>query len=104
MLVAGIRALDKKLIAIGVVGLALAGGLFYRLVTWVDPEPDKVGMFSGPDMPNTRGIGVLEYLERYFASLSPVQWLLFAAGTLVAVFLIIGIPQLLDKYGGDNWK
>lgn len=96
--------MEKKLIAIGVVGLGLAGLLLYRLVTWVDPEPDRVGMFSGPDMPNTRGIGILEYLEQYFTSLTSLQWLVYLAGTVVAVFLIIGIPQLLDKYGGDNWK
>jgi len=96
--------MEKKLIAIGLVGLTLAGLLLYRLVTWVDPEPDKVGMFSGPDVPNTRGIGILEYFERFFASLSLLQWLLFILGTLAAAFLIIGIPQLLDKYGGDNWK
>ena len=96
--------MDKKLTAIGTVGLAIAGVLFYRLLTWVDPEPDKVGMFSGPDMPNARGIGFVEYLDRYFTSLTALQWLLFAVGALAAVFLIIGIPQLLDRYGGDNWK
>jgi len=95
---------DKKLIAISVMGLALAGLLFYRLVTWVDPDPEKVGMFSGPDMPDTRGIGIVEYFQQFFSSLSPLQWLLFISGTLVAAFIIIGIPQLLDKYGGDKWK
>ena len=38
MQVSGATVLEKKLIAIGVTGLALAGFLFYRLVTWVDPE------------------------------------------------------------------
>ena len=96
--------MDKRLIAIGVVGLALAGLLFFRLITWVDPEPDKVGMFSGPDMPNSRGIGFWAYMQEYFSSLTPIQWVFFIIGALAAVFLIIGIPQLLDKYGGDNWK
>ena len=88
----------------GLAGLAIAAVLLYRLINWVDPAPHRDGMFSGPDMPNARGIGFVEYLDRYFTSLTALQWLLFAVGALVAVFLIIGIPRLLDKYGGDNWK
>ena len=96
--------MNKKLIGIVAVVLSLAAMLLYRLVTWQNPDPAKVGFFTGPDLPNARGVGIVEYFELYFASLTPVQWLLFLIGALVAIMLIIGIPQLLDRYGGDNWK
>ncbi len=96
--------MNWKLIGVAAVGLSLATALFYRLVTWVDPEPDKIGIFAGPDLPNARGIGIVEYFGAYFSSLTLLQWILFVVGALVAIFLIIGIPQLLDKYGGNNWK
>ena len=96
--------LNKKLIGLAVVGLSLAAMLFYRLITWENPEPDKVGLFIGPDLPNAHGVGIFEYFKLYFDSLTPLQWLLFVIGALVAIMLIIGIPQLLDRYGGDNWK
>ena len=85
-------------------GLSLAAMLFYKLVTWENPKPDKVGLFIGPDLPNAHGVGIAEYFKLYFDSLTPLQWLLFVIGALVAIILIIGIPQLLDRYGGDNWK
>ena len=100
----GAATLNKKSIGIITFVISLVAILFYRLITWENPDPDKVGLFTGPDLPNARGIGIIEYFKLYFASLTPLQWLLFVIGTLLAIMLIIGIPQLLERSGGDNWK
>lgn len=69
------------------------------------PTADKEhsgGMFPLAERTNERSLA--DVFGSYFDNASMLDIGLFVLGVCVAAFIIIGIPLLLDKYGGENWK
>jgi hypothetical protein len=83
--------------------LALAFGL---LVSNPEPNPGNVGFFSNMKgaFGKASGIGVGEYFRQFFSALDGFGWVKFVLGVFLGVFIYIGIPTLVGKFGGEGWK
>jgi hypothetical protein len=81
-----------------VVGLCL-------LVTFPEPNPENFRFFTNMDIgTKLEGVSLGEYFGQYFSSLDVLGWGKFVGGVLLGVFIYIGIPTLVGKYGGEGWK
>ena len=79
---------------------------FVLLVTHPEPNPDNFRFFTNMQgaFGKTSGLGVGEYFRQFISVLDGFGWVKFVLGVLLGVFIYIGIPTLVGKFGGEGWK
>ncbi len=93
-------AVSKRVIVgVGVLAAAI-GSLLYIALTM-----QTIGDVPGYQIARRGEVGFIDNLRAFFANLSGWgDWTLVTLGFLVALAIVIVIPQLLGRYGGEGWK
>ena len=85
--------------------LVAVATMLYLVVTYDDPDPDRGGMFARIVLPDNHFDGSIpDYFRWYFGRLDAWGWVKFALGILFGIFVYIGFPQLVERYGGKGWR